>query len=114
MMVVVDVVVLVSMVVVHPLMMVVVVLVVFLSLSGGSGLGENSFVRLVARLKSLRSVDQPVELDVGKPLAFFGHPVLHNVHILHRPKGLKISLQLLLSDCLANHNKKSKQSFFFI
>ena len=108
-MVVVEVVVLVSpMVVVHSLMVVVVMLVVLLRLSGGSGFGENSFVRLVARLKSLRSVDQPVELDVGKPLAFFGHPVLHNVHILHRPKRLKISLQFIFSDCLANHNKKSK------
>ena len=96
----------VPMVVVHPLM--VVVMVVLLSLSGRSGLSKNSFVRLVAGLKSFCSVDQSVEFDVGKPFALFGHPVLHNVHILHRPKSLKISFQLLLSDSFANNNKKSK------
>ena len=105
-MVVIDMVVLVPMVVVHPLM--VVVMVVLLRLSCRSGLSKNSFVRLVAGLKSLCSVDQSVELYVGKPLALFGHPVLHNVHILHRPKSLKIGFQLLLSDCFANNNKKSE------
>ena len=117
MMVAIDVVVVVSMVmvVVHPLMMVVVeMLVVFLNLSGGSRFGKNRFVRLVTRLKGLRSMDQSVKLNVGEALGLFGHPILDNVDILHRPKSLKVSLQLILSDIFANNNKEPKESFLFI
>ena len=117
-MVVIDVVVVVAMVVVvvvvHPLMVVVVMLVVLINLSRGSGFGKNRFVRLVARFESLRSVDQSVELYVGEALRLFGHPILDNVDILHRPKSLKVSLQLILSDIFANNNKESKESFLFI
>ena len=117
MLVVIDVVVVVSMVlmmVVHSLMMVVVMLVVLLSLSGGSGFGKNRFVRLVTRLKSLRSVDQSVELYVGETLGFFRHSILDNVDVLHRPKSLKVSLQLVLGDIFANDNEEPEQSFLFI
>ena len=117
-MVVIDVVVVVPMVVVvvvvHPLMVVVVMLVVLLNLSGGSGFGKNCFVRLVARFESLRSVDQSVELYVGEPLGLFGHPVLDNVDVLHRPKRLKVGLQLILGDIFADNNKEPEQSFLFI
>ena len=117
-MVVIDVVVVVAMVVVvvvvHPLMVVVVMLVVLLNLSGGSGFGKNCFVRLVARFESLCSVDQSVELYVGEPLGLFGHPVLDNVDVLHRPKRLKVSLQLILGDIFADNNKEPEQSFLFI
>ena len=117
MMVAINVVVVVSMVmvVVHPLMMVVVeMLVVFLNLSGGSRFGKNRFVRLVTRLKGLCSMDQSVKLNVGEALGLFGHPILDNVDILHRPKSLKVSLQLILSDIFANNNKEPKESFLFI
>ena len=117
MMVAIDVVVVVSMVmvVVHPLMMVVVeMLVVFLNLSGGSRFGKNRFVRLVTRLKGLRSMDQSVKLNVGEALGLFGHPILDNVDILHRPKSLKVSLQLVLGDIFANDNEEPEQSFLFI
>ena len=117
MMVAINVVVVVSMVmvVVYPLMMVVVeMLVVFLNLSGGSRFGKNRFVRLVTRLKGLRSMDQSVKLNVGEALGLFGHPILDNVDILHRPESLEISLQFVLGDILANDDKESKQSFFFI
>ena len=117
-MVVIDVVVVVPMVVVvvvvHPLMVVVVMLVVLLNLSGGSGFGKNCFVRLVARFESLCSVDQSVELYVGEPLGLFGHPVLDNVDVLHRPKRLKVGLQLILGDIFADNNKEPEQSFLFI
>ena len=117
-MVVIDVVVVVPMVVVvvvvHPLMVVVVMLVVLLNLSGGSRFGKNCFVRLVARFESLRSVDQSVELYVGEPLGLFGHPVLDNVDVLHRPKRLKVGLQLILGDIFADNNKEPEQSFLLI
>ena len=115
-MVVIDVVVVVPMVVVvvHPLMVVVVMLVVLINLSGGSGFGKNCFVRLVARFKSLCSVDQSVELYVGEPLGLFGHPVLDNVDVLHRPKRLKVGLQLILGDIFADNNKEPEQSFLFV
>ena len=119
-MVVIDVVVVVPMVVVvvvvvvHPLMVVVVMLVVLINLSRGSGFGKNRFVRLVARFESLCSVDQSVELYVGEPLGLFGHPVLDNVDVLHRPKRLKVGLQLILGDIFADNNKEPEQSFLLI
>merc|ERR1719367_1341872 len=91
MMVVIDMVVVISMVmvvvVVHPLM---IVMVVFFSWSGRPGFGKNCFVRFVARLESLRSVHQAIELYVSEPLGLFRHPVLDNVDVLNCPKSLEI------------------------
>ena len=68
----------------------IVMLAVFFRLPRRTRLSKDSFVRLITRLEGLGGMDQSVELNVGKALGFFGHPVLDNVDILHASKLLEV------------------------
>ena len=61
----------------------IVMLPVFFRLPCRARFSKYSLVRLITRLEGLGGMDKSVELNVGKALGFFGHPVLDNVDILH-------------------------------